>query len=411
MLGGFRDSRYLCGGGWFSARKTHTCTFNPKTGQKCHVQGGANPSVDLPRGPRNGRPYIPTSMATGSKAGACSSNTKGAKANCLAHNRRDGRTPSYVNPHLTHTNRTVFEADSIRDIKRLTTLTRRAEQEYTAKTGQKCQKSFTPLRESALVIRPGVTDEQLKDFARRCEAMTGWKCLGIWVHNDEGHPKSKFVEGEEGFAINHHAHVLWDCQDHQTGKIKRPVRNYFSKMQDLLAAATGMERGTPARETGRRHREAAEQRILAQEQRIEKLIKLAVDGEKTVETMDKQLQKVVGSSKTLGRTADRPGLRMADLANLQELVKARHEVGDGAQHLGRVRRGTRNDRYGSTAITATVGGQEQTGAYKDDWQRLVDFGLATLRDVGVWVFRDLLMDFARGLEDGMKDDRRGGRGR
>lgn len=369
---------------------------------------GRTPPLTSPVGRGTARPYITTSMATGSKAGACSSNTKGAKANCLAHNRRDGHIPSYVNPHLTPTNRTVFEADSIRDIKRLTTLTRRAEQEYTAKTGQKCQKSFAPLRESALVIRPGVTGEQLMDFARRCEAMTGWKCLGIWVHNDEGHPKSRYIEGAEGYAINHHAHVLWDCQDHQTGKIKRPVRNYFSRMQDLLAECTGMERGNKASETGRRHRDAAEQRILAQEQRIDKLIKLAIEGEQTVEAINQKLRMVVGSSTTLGRTADRPGLRMADLANLQELVKARKSLGDGEQHLGKVTKGQHNAQYGSTTITATIGDDEHTGAYRDDWQRLMDFGLVTLRDVGVWVFHDLLMDFIRGLEDGLKDDRRGG---
>lgn len=34
----------------FPKRKTHTCTFNPKTGQKCVCKEGASPSVDLPCG-------------------------------------------------------------------------------------------------------------------------------------------------------------------------------------------------------------------------------------------------------------------------------------------------------------------------------------------------------------------------
>lgn len=211
----------------------------------------------------------------GSKSGACSSNTQGAKANCLAHNRREGNVPSYVNPDLTHLNRTVFEDDVISGRKSIVPLVKRAEKEYTEKTGQKCQKSFTPYRESCLVVRADTTDEQLLAFKQKAEQLLGWKCIGIWVHQDEGHAKSKYVEGDEGFAINHHAHVLWDCIDHASGKSIRPTRNAFSKMQDLLAESTGMERGNYAKDTGRRHRTAASQRIQAEEQRIERLEKVA----------------------------------------------------------------------------------------------------------------------------------------
>ena len=203
-----------------------------------------------------------------SKKGACSSHTQSAQGNCLQHARREGRIPSYVNPHLSGSNRTVFEADDIRGRKSILPFVHRAEKLYTEKTGQKVQKSFTPFRESCLVLRNGVTDQQLLDFKESAEKLTGWKCVGIWLHQDEGHYNSKYIEGDESFAINYHAHVLWDCQDHVTGKAVRCDRKKLSAMQDLLAKATGMKRGNYAKDTGKKGRSAREQRIAAQEQRI-----------------------------------------------------------------------------------------------------------------------------------------------
>ena len=209
-----------------------------------------------------------------SKKGACSSNTQTAKANCLAHNRRDNSTekvPSYVNQNRSYLNRTIFEDELIKGRKSIVPLIHAAEKLYTEKTGQKCQKSFAPFREACLHLKEGITDEQLMDFKSKVERETEWKVIGIWLHEDEGHAKSKYIEGEEGFEINHHAHVLFSCQDLTTGKAIRADRKKLSKMQDILAEATGMERGNKASETGRRHRSAMEQRIYIQEQRIAEL--------------------------------------------------------------------------------------------------------------------------------------------
>lgn len=209
-----------------------------------------------------------------SKKGACSSNTQTAKASCLAHNRRNKSTekvPSYVNQKLSHLNRTIFEDDIIKGRKSIVPLVHAAEKLYTEKTGQKCQKSFAPFREACLHLKDGITDEQLMDFKAKVEHETKWKVIGIWLHEDEGHAKSKYIEGEEGFEVNHHAHVLFSCQDLKTGKAIRADRKKLSRMQDILAEATGMERGYKAAETGRRHRSAMEQRIYSQEQRIKEL--------------------------------------------------------------------------------------------------------------------------------------------
>lgn len=235
-------------------------------------------------------------MPKGSKKGACSAHVEAAKANCLAHARREGKVPGYVNPHLTPNNRTVFEDDIIRARKSIVPLAKRAEIEYSEKTGQKCQKSFTPFREDVLKLKEGITDEQLMAFKSKAEALTGWKVLGIWLHQDEGHTHSKYIEGDENFQLNIHAHVLYDCQDHTTGKAIRPQRKYFSIRQDLLAESTGMERGNRAADTGIRHRKSAQQRILAQEQRISELERIAREREKKhreeMEEMAKKLKKL-----------------------------------------------------------------------------------------------------------------------
>lgn len=215
-------------------------------------------------------------MAKGSKKGACSAHIQAAKANCLEHARRDygeKNRPQYILTKRSADNVTVYEHEAIRDRKSIRPLIRQAEKLYTEKTGQKCQKSFAPYREDVLSLpgRGDITKEQLMNYKDQVEAATGWQCMGMWYHKDEGFVKSKHIEGSEGEAINYHVHCLWYCQDPETGKAKRNDRKFFSLRQDWLADATGMERGNKAAETGIKGRTAMEQRIHSQEQRIEQL--------------------------------------------------------------------------------------------------------------------------------------------
>lgn len=213
-------------------------------------------------------------MATGSKKGACSSNTQPVKSNCLQHDRRDEnskRVPKYVNSNLSKNNRIIFEDDMIANRKHIAPLVEKAKKLYTEKTGQKCQKSFAPFRESVFRINEKVTDEQLLSAAHVMEKETGWKLIGLYRHMDEGHAHSRYIEGDESFELNLHAHALWSCQDIITGKAIRCDRKKLSHMQDILAKYTGMERGNKASETGIKHRDAMRQRINAEEQRIQLL--------------------------------------------------------------------------------------------------------------------------------------------
>ena len=218
---------------------------------------------------------------SGSKKGACSAHIQAAKANCLEHARRDfgeKNRPGYIMTNRTMDNVTVFEHEMVKARKSIRPLIRQAEKLYTEKTGQKCQKSFTPFREDVLSLpgRGDITTEQLMAYKAKVEGKTGWQCYGMWYHKDEGYMKSKHIEGEEGVAINFHVHCLWYCQDPETGKARRNDRQFFKLRQDWLAEATGMERGNPAAETGIERRSAMEQRIYAQEQRLEKMESMTV---------------------------------------------------------------------------------------------------------------------------------------
>lgn len=373
LFGHVRIMSYLCRA-VFPYRKTHTRTLNPFQGLKVRVQGGILPLLDYPLRVANHAVTLTQNciMAKGSKSGACSSHTDKAKANCLAHDRREGKVPSYVNPHLSHMNRIVFEDEMIRGRKSIVPLVQRAEKEYTEKTGQKCQGSFAPFRESALKIREGVTDEQLMKFKADAERLTGWKCIGIYLHLDEGHYRSKYIEGDESFALNHHAHVLWSCQDHQTGKSIKCTRKQLSMMQDLLAAATGMERGNKAAETGIKGRSAQAQRIKAQEERIERLESIAKSKDDTILAKDAEIaqkdNQIAQQQKVLNDIADQidkisktKAIKDAAVAKLVEFADRARAAGDTARARGKealeVSKGAAQwvaDKFGFTEEAKTI---------------------------------------------------------
>lgn len=113
--------------------------------------------------------------------------------------------------------------------------------------------------------------EEAKNFARMVEdAIPGIECLGIWIHRDEGHAKSNYIEGED-FQCNTHAHFLWCCQNQSTGKAIPMSRQLLRSMQDMAAEAFGMERGTPAAQTKRKHIPSLEYKLQAMQTQIDEL--------------------------------------------------------------------------------------------------------------------------------------------
>lgn len=203
-----------------------------------------------------------------SKKGATSANTQKAKGGCLQHNRRT-QMAANVDPSRTHLN-TAWEHDRIRNLASTRSLIRKAEKLYTEKVGQKCQASFAPLKETCVVCKDSTTMEQAMAIARKVEEQTGVVCLGIWIHRDEGHARSRF-HPDEPYQCNNHIHILWDCQNPITGKAIPIKKQDLRDMQDIAANALRMERGNPAELTKKKHIESGTYKVQQLEEEIKQL--------------------------------------------------------------------------------------------------------------------------------------------
>ena len=176
------------------------------------------------------------------------------------HNLRE-KELSYVREELSHMNESMI-------YERIAPALSRIEDTYTKATGQKLQPSASPLKEAVLVIREDTTMEEVKRFGELCHQEFGITPIQYHIHKDEGHYDSITNE----WKPNLHAHIVFDftCYEHlmvektakSNGKTiknengepeKKIVDNYgksiklgksdMSRMQDLAAIATGMERG------------------------------------------------------------------------------------------------------------------------------------------------------------------------
>ena len=204
-----------------------------------------------------------------SKKGATSSHTISAKGGCLQHNRRT-QVSQNVFPERTKLN-VCWESEKIANCKQIQTLKKHAAKLYTEKQHQKCQKSFTPYRETVVVIKDSSTLKEAQNYARMVESETGMECVGIWIHKDEGHYRSKYIEGDQDFKCNAHAHFLWYCQNPNTGKSIPLKRQHFSQMQDWAAEAFGMERGNSATLTDAEYMNMAQFKRQAMEKDLDSL--------------------------------------------------------------------------------------------------------------------------------------------
>jgi len=205
-----------------------------------------------------------------SKKGATSSHTTAAHGGCLQHNRRT-QLAQNVFPERTKFNES-WEHGAIEKEKSLQRLQAKARKLYEEKVKQKCQKSFTPFKESCVVIKDNSTLEEAKKFALMVEeGIPGIECYGIWIHRDEGHYRSKYIEGDENFQCNVHAHFLWRCQNPNTGKAIPIKRQDLRNMQDWAAEAFGMERGNPAKLTQMKHIGSMEYKTKKMNERIDEL--------------------------------------------------------------------------------------------------------------------------------------------
>ena len=176
------------------------------------------------------------------------------------HNLREKQL-SYVVPEISYLNESVIH-------ERIPEALARIEATYTEVTGQRMQPTASPLKEAVLVIREDTTMEQVEKFGELCRQELGITPIQFHIHRDEGHVDSATKE----WKPNLHAHIVFDCTCREHRLVERPARsngkemkgkdgkplskivdNYgkivrlsktdMSRLQDLAAIATGMERG------------------------------------------------------------------------------------------------------------------------------------------------------------------------
>ena len=123
------------------------------------------------------------------------------------------------------------------------------------RTGRAMQAKATPIREGVCPTLPTTT---IKDFAPLIQwyQQRGGKVISIDIHNDEGHIDA--TTGERKY--NHHAHIIFDFINHETGRSIKFTKNELDELQTVVAAALKMQRGKRKSETGAKHLKAAEYR-------------------------------------------------------------------------------------------------------------------------------------------------------
>lgn len=227
-----------------------------------------------------------------SRKGATSCHIVAVKSGALRHNRREVNLCN-VNPKLSHLNQS-WESKIIAPVskggegKTIDKLIRERAHHYFVKNGRSAPgygpngKDTPPnrraafIREGCLVIKQETTMEEVRDFATSCELSFGVKCLGIWLHKDEGFHRSKYIEGDDKWKPNLHAHILFDFYDPNKGRLITMGRNQCSKLQDMAATALGMVRGEKSE---RKHTASKDFATQQADKRIAKLKEIAAQNE------------------------------------------------------------------------------------------------------------------------------------
>lgn len=185
----------------------------------------------------------------------------------IAHNLRQVPLP-YVNKELSHLNTSHYASGDDPSIRDLALREQQCKALYQEKVGQKPQAKSVFLREGVIVLDSNVTDQDIAKLMRAIAKLTGWKPLQLHVHRDEGHYKYLTAEQREQteFLQNLHAHVIFDCQDKNTGRVIRVNKEQLSEIQDLTAEYLHMERGV---KSSRKHIDATQYRAMKVQEEID----------------------------------------------------------------------------------------------------------------------------------------------
>jgi hypothetical protein len=169
------------------------------------------------------------------------------------HNNREQEL-NYVFPEHTHENE-QWIGESIAD--REKTIKRLCKQI----SGRKMQKNAEPIREGVVNLQSHHTMEDLQklksDLAKmvytdgKYEGQKKWRfeIIQMYLHKDEGvaikDDKKEVIEPKslDPNRVNYHAHLVFDWQDKENGKMLRYARGQMADLQTDVAKSLGMQRG------------------------------------------------------------------------------------------------------------------------------------------------------------------------
>lgn len=171
---------------------------------------------------------------------------------------------------------------------------------YTEKTGQPPQlkdrirknkktgrettiAGWSPIREAVIPIKPTTKKE---DFAKILQWMRdkGVEVIRLDLHHDEGHKDE--ISGE--MKMNHHAHLVGDFLNHDTGRTVKLTTKDMSEFQTILADALDMERGVSKSITGKEHLDTEQWREKKAAEHTKELIEQKKALDEDIRILDEQ---------------------------------------------------------------------------------------------------------------------------
>lgn len=178
------------------------------------------------------------------------------------HNKREQEL-DYIFPELSKNNESLILCENLAEHKA------KIERLYKSKIGQKMQAKTVPIREAVVVIDESTTMEDLKILANEIQLLLGWQMLQIHIHRDEGYIKSGDNKGGEEVAkLNLHAHLVFDCQNKESGKMYKITKQQLRELQTITALTLNMERG---KSSNRKHLKSLDFKIKQKEKHLSRL--------------------------------------------------------------------------------------------------------------------------------------------
>ena len=165
----------------------------------------------------------------------------------------------------------------------------------------------SPIREGVLLVRPDTTLADVHKFGEECQRRWGITPLQIFLHKDEGHwlngqpdpeDRESFKVGERWFKPNHHAHIVFDWMNHDTGKSRKLNDDDMMQMQTLASDILLMERGKSKAVTGKEHLERNDFIIEKQKAELQRIEAIKRHKEQQVNLAEQELRQVKSEIRT-----------------------------------------------------------------------------------------------------------------